>query len=168
MLMDFSNIKIVSVSFILIVVILLNWMNWRYHPECGNMTRKETIFSSSLIAKQTRDGTTPTQFNPVIKQDNRFNLSLKPNKERIWPNPEKWVDFDRIHVVPKPNTCQVTHDSSWYHDDLDDLYYLSPLHIHCHSTTAILLTIHFRDISKIEASQYSLKKALRLFCRFSL
>jgi hypothetical protein len=47
-LMDFLNIKIVSVSFILNGVILLNG---RYHPECGNMTRKVTIFSSFLITK---------------------------------------------------------------------------------------------------------------------
>jgi hypothetical protein len=100
--MDSSNIKIVSILFILNDVILLNW---RYHPECGNMTRKVTIFSSSFIMKQTRDGAALTHFNPVIKQETRFNLSLKPNKERVRPNPEKWVGSDLTHVIPKPNTC---------------------------------------------------------------
>jgi hypothetical protein len=100
-LIDFSNIKIVLVSFILNDVILLNW---RYHPECGNMTRKVTIFSSSFITKQTRDGIALTHFNPVIKQEIRFNLSLKPNKERVRPNPEKWVVSNPTHVVQKPNT----------------------------------------------------------------
>jgi hypothetical protein len=96
--MDFSNIKIVSVSFILNDVILLNW---RYHPECGNMIRKVTIFSSPLITRQTKDGTTPTHFNPIIKQETRFNLSLKPYKERIQSNPEKWVGFDPTRPDPR-------------------------------------------------------------------
>jgi hypothetical protein len=69
------------------------------------MTKKVIIFSSSLITKQIRDDAAPTHFNPVIKQETRFNLSLKPNKERVQPNPEKWVGSDPIHVVPKPNKC---------------------------------------------------------------
>jgi hypothetical protein len=68
------------------------------------MTRKLTIFSSSLITKQTRDGAAPTHFNHVIKQETRFNLPLKPNKERVRPDPEKWFSSDPTHVVPKPNT----------------------------------------------------------------
>jgi hypothetical protein len=56
-------------------------LNWRYHPECGNMIKKITIFGSSLITKQTRDDVAATHFNPVIKQETRFNLSLKPNKK---------------------------------------------------------------------------------------
>jgi hypothetical protein len=103
MLMDSSNIKIVSVSFILNDVILLNW---RYHLECSNMTRKVTVFSSSFMTKQTRDGAALNHFNLVIKQETRFNLSLKPNKERVRPNLEKWVGSDPTHVVPKPNICR--------------------------------------------------------------
>jgi hypothetical protein len=71
------------------------------------MNRKVTIFSSSFITKQTRDGAALIHFNPIIKQETRFNLSLKPNKERVRPNPEKWVGSDLTHVVPKPNTCLV-------------------------------------------------------------
>jgi hypothetical protein len=66
-LMDFSNIKIVPVSFILNDVILLNR---RYHPVCGNMTRKVIIFSSSLITKQTRDDAVPTHFKPCNETRN--------------------------------------------------------------------------------------------------
>jgi hypothetical protein len=43
--------------------------------------------------------------NPVIKQETRFNLSLKTNKEQVRPNTEKWVGPDPTHVVTKPNTC---------------------------------------------------------------
>jgi hypothetical protein len=68
------------------------------------MTRKVTIFSSSFITKQIRDGTALTHFNLVIKQETRFNLSLKPNKKRVRPNLEKWVGSNPIHVVTKPNT----------------------------------------------------------------
>ena len=63
------------------------------------MTKKVTIFSSSVIRKHARDGAVPTHFNHVIKQEIRFNLSLKPNKERVRPNPEKWVGSDPTHVV---------------------------------------------------------------------
>jgi hypothetical protein len=45
------------------------------------MIKKITIFGSSLITKQTRDDVAATHFNPVIKQETRFNLSLKPNKK---------------------------------------------------------------------------------------
>jgi hypothetical protein len=69
------------------------------------MTRKMTKFSPSLITKQTRDGAAPTYFKLVIKQKTRFNLSLKPNKERVQPNPQNWVGFDPTHVILKPNTC---------------------------------------------------------------
>jgi hypothetical protein len=69
------------------------------------MTRKVTIFNLSFNTKQTRDGEALTQFNSVIKQETRFNLSLKPNNERVRPNSEKWVSSDPTHVVPKPNTC---------------------------------------------------------------
>jgi hypothetical protein len=69
------------------------------------MIRKVTIFNSSFITKQTRDGAAPTHFNFVIKQETRFNLSLEPNKERIRLNPEKRVGSDPTHMVPKSNTC---------------------------------------------------------------
>jgi hypothetical protein len=68
------------------------------------MIRNMIIFSSSFITKQTRDVAALTHFNPVIKQETKFNLSLKPNKERVQLNPEKWVGFDPSHVVLKPNT----------------------------------------------------------------
>jgi hypothetical protein len=38
-----------------------------------------------------------------------FNLSPKPNKEQVRPNPEKWVGSDPTHVVPKRNTCYRIH-----------------------------------------------------------
>jgi hypothetical protein len=50
------------------------------------MTRKVTIFSPSLITEQTRDDAASTHFNHVIKQETRFNLSPKPNKEWVRPN----------------------------------------------------------------------------------
>jgi hypothetical protein len=101
MLMDFSKIKIVSVSFILNDVILLNW---RYHPECDNMTRNVTIFSLSFITKQTRDDAALTHFNLVIKQKTRFNLSLKPNKKRVQHNPEKMSQ-----LLPDPRSSEIKH-----------------------------------------------------------
>jgi hypothetical protein len=101
-LMDFSNTKIVSVSFNLNVVIsfgiediilsVVIWPGkWPY-----------SVHHSSR--NQTRNGAAPTHFNPVIKQETRFNPSLKPNKKRVRPNPEKWVSSDPTHIVPKPNT----------------------------------------------------------------
>jgi hypothetical protein len=36
--------------------------------------------------------------NPVMKQETRFNMSLKPNKERVRPNPEK---MDRLLSDPR-------------------------------------------------------------------
>jgi hypothetical protein len=53
------------------------------------MIRKMTIFSSSFIKKQIRDGATLTHFNSVIKQETRFNLSLKPNMEHVRCNLKK-------------------------------------------------------------------------------
>jgi hypothetical protein len=71
------------------------------------MIRKVTIFNSSFITKQTRDGAAPTHINPVIRQETRFNLLPKPNKEWVRPNLEKWVSSDPTHIVPKPKTCLI-------------------------------------------------------------
>jgi hypothetical protein len=68
------------------------------------MTRKMIVFSSSLITKPNKKWCSSNHFNPVIKQETKFNPSLKLNKKRVRPNPEKWVGSDPTHVVPKPNT----------------------------------------------------------------
>ena len=68
------------------------------------MTRKVTIFSSSFITKQTRDGAALTHFNLVIKQKTRFNLSLKPNKKRVQHNPKKMS-----HLLPDPRRSEIKH-----------------------------------------------------------